>query len=336
MAKFLPNVCGIILLSPGAFGAWADGFVQGILGKASPPVTLVRLSFTEPLPDISFHVDERIVLISDYPPAGLAGLIAESMIPVVCFVDPPHAAIRFLMAWLDISFIEALRRYTAATTVFPLLAGSHALILRRSDRHSPAQMEGAILRHIGLAADTTPCSEAGAEEDFESVLAREVQPYVPPTVADADDKECRIVTDVTSAVFASLDGHFSEPIVWRREVLSWASQPGSEAPAFIDIAGANRVLYHGPYFYLPAATYRLQAHVGFSEEAIGHPFALEVHGVECIARTDFSPSFAGWCLVGFTFLHSAASDRLEVHLTSMRGALRGRVALNTVSFIPQQ
>jgi hypothetical protein len=184
------------------------------------------------------------------------------------------------------------------------------------------------------AISAAPPEAVDGNTDLESILRSEVSSFLSLEASDLSERDLDTIAAVTGGLYASLIGEGSSPIIWPREVLSWGGHPGKAPPTFIDIAGPNRVLYHGPYFYLPRGRYVMQAHVGFSVDSVDHPFAIELHGVGCIASTLFKPPGSGWYHVQIEFTHKAATERVEVHFTSMRGAIRGRVAMHNVAFIP--
>src|SRR5262245_44508947 len=119
MTKSLPTVRGIVLIPPGTLSAWGDALIQRLAQEMAGAVQIVRVPFAEPLPKIGIEDQPQSILVSDYPSADLLDMIASRTIPTVCFADPPHSAVRHIMASLNIDLSDALRRYTAAATSFP-------------------------------------------------------------------------------------------------------------------------------------------------------------------------------------------------------------------------
>jgi len=335
------SVGGLVLLPPGTLSAWGSTVIHRAVAVTRRPVKIVRLHFAEP--DLQFDAKPgvRVICLSDYPTIAVLEMLAERNIPVVCFADPPQAAIRHLMAELTIPLDDALRRYTASSTAFPLLDSANALIVRRTDNARAAEIVTSVLHHLDLVNVVSESKRSLFEQnlmygtaDLETVLCSEISPFVPIDTSNLGQVDLGTISAVTDGLYAPLVGCPKEAIIWPREVLRWGGHPEEVAPPYIDIVGPNRVLYHGPYFYLPAGRYVMKAHVGFSEDAVNHPFAIELHGASCIARADFQPRSGGWFHLGMEFLHSAPTERVEVHLTSMRGAIHGRVSLNNVALIP--
>ena len=100
-----------------------------------------------------------------------------------------------------------------------------------------------------------------------------------------------------------------------------------------DLTGGARILYYGPYLYLPAGAWKARMMVGFSAGARSMPFSVDVYaGQDPLAIATMVPESKGVYHAAFRFEHHLPDIPIEVRLRTDRGAIEGRVALGRVEF----
>jgi hypothetical protein len=336
----------IVFGTPGVLSVWGFDLVRAAAATlAHADIRIVDR--TEEVTEVQAAPDRpRIFCLSQYPSPSLAGIIGGAHLPVIAFLDEPIDAVRFLKETHGCSFVEALRAQTAAATACAVLRDNpRVLLINRSVGGLiggiTAQVLNQLRIHVSDAAmatfiDTFMDAPDAAKLPLESALARRVLGYArsAPTSTTAY-KEAAVISQVLVPMMMSAVRHNVEPICWPSAVFLSGDRPNEAAPLVADLTGAARVIYYGPYFYLPAGRWQVRITLGFSEDIFGTPLSLQVHGSELVAKTLVKPADAGLFRVSFPMVHLRPQDPLELRICSDEGAIEGRIGLSRVQLIPE-
>ena len=178
---------------------------------------------------------------------------------------------------------------------------------------------------------------AGPESErasLEASLARHVVGYEPLEAASTGltPHEAELVNRALAPIVQMSWSPDPAPIVWPTSVFFSGDQPGSPASLVADVTGAARILYYGPYFHLPRGKWGARMMIGFTEDARGMPFSIEVHAGVLLARATTQSIGKGVFHASFQFVHEAPQNPVEIQVRSDQGAIGGKVALGRVEF----
>jgi hypothetical protein len=112
---------------------------------------------------------------------------------------------------------------------------------------------------------------------------------------------------------------------WPRELFFDGGNPGSSPPLMIDLTGPARCLLFGPYLCLPRGLWVVNFIVGFSDDALGMPFRIEVCGGSAILGAAIIKPIASGIFTAAISFSVSLNEPIEIRLFSMEGAIEGRV-----------
>lgn len=126
------------------------------------------------------------------------------------------------------------------------------------------------------------------------------------------------------------------PIVWPRACFFDGDRPGEPALPWVEVAGAARILYYGPYLHLPAGPWKLAATLCFSDDLQDNVFSIElVVGDTPIARGRVKPRQSGTFQAAFDVDIPRSDAPAEVRISIDQGSIFGRMALIDITFKPR-
>jgi hypothetical protein len=115
-------------------------------------------------------------------------------------------------------------------------------------------------------------------------------------------------------------------ITWARDLFLVEHHQPAIHP--IDISGKIRYLIYGPYIALPPGNWVAEMVLGFSEDAIGMSFMVEVWAGSKLSTVSVHPSGPGLAQINISFALEESNDNLvEIRVMNERAAIYGRVAL---------
>lgn len=331
----------VALGPPGALAAWGFGLLRTAAGLADPAIA-ARLIDRKDVVAVPEAAAGRQLWLSQFPSRSLAALIETGAVPVMAFLEDPLDGLSYLKRMSRCTTIEALRAQSAAATVNPILLGKdQVLIVRRGSAGPVRDLIAAMLDHLGIRLDAPKLASlhssfAGRHDaNLEDALTTHVKGYAPPgrhgDVLSADDAQ--VVAQVLQplALLALQDN--GAPIVWPRAVFLFGDRPNEPAPPATEVTGAARIIFYGPYLYLPAGSYQVRLVIGFSKEAQNTGFSVEVHNSAVVAKARMRPNAEGVYAAAFRMVHERFDEPLEVRIANEQGALFGKVALGWAEFM---
>ena len=332
----------IALGHPGVLCAWVFDMLRDVCAMAPERATIRAMDRED---TIDTNPDRgAVVYLTQFPGSAFRAEWAKGDTPILLCLDDPVDSVRFLKQIGQGSTLDALRMETAAAAAFPALR-SHPLlmILHRFTEAPAAAIVDAILDHLKLplpmeqreALHRKYIGPAEGDASLEAALRFSVPDHAPlgepQTLLDA--KEIAIVGDVLSPLLPMSFRDSPGPVVWPIEAFFSGDRPNSPAALVTDLTGAARILYYGPYFYLPAGVWKVRMMVGFSAGARSMPFSVEVYaGEQPLAVATLVPEDKGVYQATFNFRHDLVETPVEVRFRTDRGAIEGRVALGRVEF----
>ncbi|HEY1941197.1 MAG TPA: hypothetical protein VGH40_03655 [Roseiarcus sp.] len=333
-----------LVAPPGVLGTWAFDLLREACSLVGDQITarlVDRLDEVEGLGEASGR--PRMLCLSQFTSASLRTAMAAGAIPIVVFLDDPIDSVRYLKFASGCSTLEALRIQTAAAVSSAFLCGNPTALA--IDRATSGRARDTVLRILDhLELDLLPSAFeillgkfAGPESEqasLEARLARHVAGYAPLEAASTElaPREAEIVNRALAPIVQMSRSPDPAPIVWPTSVFFSGDQPGSPAALVADVTGGARILYYGPYFHLPRGNWGARLMIGFTEDARGIPFSIEVHAGLLLARATMQSIGKGVFHASFQFAHEAPQNPVEIQVRSDQGAIGGKVALGRVEF----
>ena len=284
-----------------------------------------------------------LVYLSHFPSPSLLAECGAGNAPILLCLDDPVDSVRYLQHGSNVSLVEALRLQTAAAASYAELRGNpRLLILHRLVDAPTGDLLDSILDHFGLELPRerhqrlrlTRLGPNGRDSDLESSLQSCIGGYEPLDEAQAQfaPKEIAMIGGALSPLIQMSFSENAGPIVWPTEAFLSGDRPDTPASLVAELTGGARILYYGPYFYLPAGSWSARMMVGFSAGARRTPFSVEVVAGQLLARASMIPESKGIFHASFGFTHDDASQPVEIRVRTDRGAIEGRLAFGNVEF----
>jgi hypothetical protein len=339
----------VILFSiafPGRFSDWCGQILKRLAEEAGGHVVYERWP----------PLDQLL----DYRPVGSAleqiarVLIGNDADHVVCSVCEPDDHLRIALERPEMRFLLALNDPLEAAVALLAETGQDPKRIIRAVANSCAHFDRC--RHLPGALTLDLMAET----------------FDPATLLDAVAAHFRISTtpDAVAAIlwdleFRDLSAHratndgseLSQPIskmidgallpyreyfaggrlpefVWTRDLFLF---PGHDNPAEpLDVSGGSRVLVFGPFIHLLSGAWSARMLLGFSEEAIGHSFTVDVfHFDRQLAVVTFQPAAAGLYTAELNFsVTGIRGHGVELRLMVASDNAKGSVAFGHVTLNP--
>jgi len=281
--------------------------------------------------------DKRPIILSSYPSAALLANIARGRVRVLFLLEPPHRTLRFMQAHLGVPAIEAIRSQTASAVANLAVAASpSAKILRRDSERSVRDVVRLICDHFRLNVSHAAFEEIVASSAGPAGPGAQLDDVLPQDGATSDDTLDTACQLIVEPALRFAEGETLRPIVWPTEVFTFHDQPEAPPPPIPSIAGPSRNLYYGPYFYLPPATYRVEANLVFSRDFPDVPFVIEVHTEAWLAKARISERLAGRYRGYFHLHHTDPTAAIEIRLRNESPVANGHLSLVELLFFVQR
>jgi hypothetical protein len=334
----------IVITPPGIFGQWAFQLMSDAAVASDPPLQVQVLDRHD---IVNLESAAQTVFLVRFPSDSVKRIVDAGLLPVVAFLDFAKDAIAFHTRTANCSFVDALRAATSAASINPNLRGGlSTLVLRRDQFTNATDLVERVLDHLAIkipAAALASLKSRYAERDFapmsvEESLAQNVQGYFSKDLG-TDDLAAEQLTFIEQALEPLLEMSISadmQPIVWPAGLFLSGDRPNERAPVVADMVGGARIIYYGPYLCLPAGAYEVEITVGFSSDAVGYPFTVEVYGSALLARARFQAKETGLFTGVFYFVHTQIGDQLELRFRNDQGAIEGKFGLAWVKLILQK
>lgn len=334
-------VLGTVVIGPhGVLTTWVFDVVRRLC--AHDPARTVRL--IDRGDSIEGLAVPKPIYLTHYPSPSLLAAIESGDANVLCVLDDPVDVAAYLQSALGLPLLEAVRAQTATAVANLIISrADDVLLLNRATEQTVRSVVTRIASHLSLfhgredSMDVIEpvCDGHGAAFGLEGVLAASDDHYVPPlrlTAGAAPDDLMTIATSVLDPLVAMARGDTLRPVAWPTPVFKFGDRPDDAPPRVAEVSGPARVLYYGPYFYLPPARYRVEAILAFSDEIQDVPFVLEVHGATWMAKARIERRKPGGYRGYFILDHQDPMATIEIRLRNETDVPQGRLALIELLF----
>jgi hypothetical protein len=323
---------------PGHLADWCDALIAKLIERSSRSVEIVALrTFDEVAAAAIRSSGAHIIGSCRQPVLRLQTEIAGASRPFVVAVGDPRAGLRDLTQRLGYDLPGATREVASScAAVLSLTAAPNALVLSETSVRDPVAAAAAIAGHFTLPL---------AEEEVAATVAALAQAGLTPDGGSdsswwdqLDTRDQALVNGALTAYAGYTVGSKLEPIVWQPELFfaggSQPDQPPLPVNGPIDITGRARFLVFGPYINLPPGSWSANVVLGFSAEAAGMTFVIEVYAGMVLANTRVTPSAEQIIEANLHFtIDASASSAVEIRIFTERAAFEGRLALGYVELI---
>ena len=334
-----PATDAIALGPPSVLATWVFDLLRSAsaLAPEPPEVRVIdREHAVEPEGD-----RPRCLYLCHFPSPSLRAEWGRNAAPILLCLDDPVDSVRFVQQASGGGVFEALRAQTVAAASYAELRGHpRVLILHRLAEASAAVIVDTLVDHFGLGLDAAQLAvlrlkhlpEGQPDAALEAALQARVAGYAPLGQSELEAKEVATIGGVLSPLLQLSFRDVPGPIVWPVEAFFSGDKPNTPAPPVAELTGGARILYYGPYFYLPPGAWKIRLMVGFSVDARSLPFSVEVCAGEHVLAIATMKGEHGVYHATFGFVHDDPLQAVEVRVRTDRGAIEGRLALGNVEF----
>jgi hypothetical protein len=325
---------------PGRFSHWCDSIIAGLAGS---DVVLER--YPEPSDMIGYAplgspLDEaaltlirtdltHLVMGVRQPDERLRAALAETNAPFIVTLDHPRRAAAELLADTKAeprAVTRAIANSCGSVVRFPQLPG--ALLLHADQvRDDKPGAVAAIARHLGFAVDNAAIENLPLSGGWEGGLTIEGEAAIPPSAEK-----------MMGGAFAGYDECFAGrglgQLVWNRDLFI-VNDPDKGPMEVLDVSGGARILIYGPYIRLAPGPWVAQVYLGFSGDAAGQTFLIDVFAAGQLAATSLRPTRGGALTAELHFFLTEWIDQgVEIRVTVPHDDAKGRLAFGHVVLTP--
>jgi hypothetical protein len=322
---------------PGRFAEWCAEVTTRLAAHSLGPVELVALNTLEEVAGAAIRTSaSHLVASCRQPVLRLQTEIRRANRPFLIALGDPCAALRHLMLHRGHDLPAAIRAVASScATMLTLATAPGGLALSDRDADEPAGVARAIADHLGFAMDDDEIAaiasaalsgDEPAEDHAEAAWWNEL-----------GERERLLIDGAVQPYVRYFQCGDLDGLTWEPELFFI---PGSPTPApanrVIDITGRARFLIYGPYISLPPGAWSARVVLGFSAEAAGGSFVIEVTASAQLGCTRVEPTGEQMLDVDLQFtIDNSVDQPIEIRITNERAAFDGRLALGYVTITPR-
>jgi hypothetical protein len=326
---------------PSRFAEWCDALTARLAEFSFGTVECTALNTLEELAIAVLKSGaSHLIACSRQPVVRLQAEIVQGKRPFLIAVGDPRAALRNLSERAGYEVAGATRAVASSCAALQTLTRAPgALVVSSSDVADLIGLAAAIADHFKLpmsrseiGAIVRELSEAGVTPDYDENDA---------WWNGLGEREQAIVNGALLPFVSHLvpDGEL-EPLIWEPELFYLFEDPpaASLIPANrpLDINGRARVLVYGPFINLPPGSWSANVILGFSAEAAGTSFIVEVFAGRQLSQTRVEPSAEQVVEANLHFVIDNSVDQpVQIRVFNERAVFDGRLALGYVTVAPQ-
>jgi hypothetical protein len=335
---------------PGSFADWCDAVLLRLAQRMNGTVREIVYPSMDELLDyrpVTSMVDavaltlvgtsaSHLVVGARQPDVHLRTALEETKVPFVLALDDPRATVHDLAAKSDI----APRRVTRAVAnccpfLMSYVSMEGALALHAND--AAADQRGAALaiaRHFDIQVNEAEVVEIVRDLALAGIVPRRSENALIHcwSLSEAEQK----MVDGALAAYAQ---YFAErsmgPIVWTRDLFILGEDGTRQPTSALDVSGESRILIYGPYVHLPPGRWSAQVVLGFSKEAAGNTFFIDVFTGAQLGVARVQPASAGIFDIEVAFsVERPHGIGIEVRVVIGEMAKAGQLAFGHVVLTP--
>jgi hypothetical protein len=326
---------------PGRFAEWCDAVIFRLAQRALGSVELVSLNTLDELASTMIRTGaSHFVVCSRQPGGGVQTALAQAGRRFIAVLGEPRAALRDLATRPGFDLVAATRAVASScASLLSCTAISEVLVLSSVKYgHDLVSIASMIARHLELDVSV---------DEVEAILAALRDDGVLPLPADDDAWWNSLEEPQQALVNGALGGYLDYfagaglgKITWERDLFFISEEPASHEPVPasrpVDITGRIRFLVYGPFINLPPGSWSASVILGFSPEAAGMTYIIEVFAGIQLTHVRIEPGDERIFEVNLHFSLDAAVDHpVQIRIHNERPAFDGRLALGYVTLTPQ-
>ena len=312
---------------PGRFGDWCGAAIWRLAQTVLGPVVSIGANTAEELASELIRTEgQHFYVGARQPGRWLREKLTGTNKNFVVAVDDPCRAAGDLMIRHHLEPAEASRRVAcscAAMSRYIAMPGA-LIVSSQRDWPNPAATVAALAHHLGLPVDTADIEKIAA--DLETGGPRPDDEPGVASPAQLSEHSLSVINGALAPYVEFFMGGTLGRITWARDLfLEEHHQPAIHP---IDISGKIRHLIYGPYIALPPGNWVAEMVLGFSEDAIGMSFQVDVWAGSQLSMASINPSGPGLARVRLSFALEESNDNLvEIRVMNERAAIYGRLGL---------
>lgn len=325
---------------PGRFAEWCDAVISRLAQRAVGPVEVVSLNTLEALALAMIRTGApHFVVCSRQPGGGVQTALAQAGRRFVAVLDEPRAALRDLATRPGFDLVAATRAVASScASILSYAALPEALVLGGARYgHDQVLTATMIARHLEL--------DVGASE-IETIVSELRDEGIVPLPPDNDfwwdsleESQHALVNGALGAYVDHFGGGGLGKITWERELFFISEEPATQpVPATrpVDITGRIRFLVYGPFINLPPGSWSASVVLGFSPEAAGMTYIVEVFAGSQLTHVRVEPGNERIFEANLHFsVDSAVDHPVQIRIHNERPAFDGRLAVGYATMTPQ-
>jgi hypothetical protein len=326
---------------PGRLAEWCDAIIFRLARRSLGSVELVSLNTLEELASAMIKTGaSHFVVCSRQPGGGVQTALAQAARRFIAVLDEPRAALRDLATQPGFDLVTTTRAVASScASILSCAAMPEALVLSGVKHgHDLVSTATKIARHLEL--------DVGEDEIQTIVAALRDEGIVPqPVENDAwwdslEETQQALVNGALGGYVDYFAGGGLGKITWERELFFISEEPATHEPLPasrpVDITGRIRFLVYGPFINLPPGSWSASVILGFSPEAAGMSYIIEVFAGVQLTHTRIEPGDERIFEANLHFsLDSAVDQPVQIRIHNQRPAFDGRLALGYVTMTPQ-
>jgi hypothetical protein len=321
---------------PSRFAEWCDNVTSRLVKHALGPSEVLSLDTLEELALGAIRTGApHFVICSRQPTGGLGTALAQTNRPFIAVLDEPRAAIYNLVARGGCDVVTATRMVASSCASLLGYASMPAGLVLSASAHSrePVSTAMAISRHFELEIGEFDISNIVDELQHEGISPGEND------VTWLDESEEALVNGALGAYTQYFGGDELGKITWERQLFYIYDEPPAPQPIPatrpVDITGRIRFLVYGPFIRLPPGSWTASVILGFSPEAAGMGYSVEVFAGTRLAHARLEPGSESVVEVVLHFSIDESVDQpVQIRIHNERAAFDGRLALGCVTMTP--
>jgi hypothetical protein len=326
---------------PSRFAEWCDALITRLAESNFGFVERAALNTLEELAVAVLRTRaSHLVACSRQPVVRLQTEIIQGKRPFLIAVGDPRAALRDLSERAGYDAVGATRAVASSCAAMQTLTRAPgALVVSSSDAADAIGLAAAIAEHFELP---------GSKSEIATIVSELREAGVMPDHGEDNawwnglgDREQAIVNGALLPYVSHLVPDAGlEPLVWEPELFYLFEEPATASliPATrpVDITGRARVLVYGPFINLPPGSWSATVVLGFSAEAAGMSFMVEVFAGRQLSHTRVEPGAEEIMESNLHFVIDNSIDQpVQIRIFNERAAFDGRLALGYVAMVPQ-
>jgi hypothetical protein len=325
---------------PSRFAEWCDAVIARLVECALGSADMINSNTLEELALAAIKTGAPHFVVCSRQPAGrVATALAQANRRFVAVLDEPLAAVQDLVTRPGYDLVGATRAVASScASLFGYVGMPGALVLNTArDGRDLVSTATAIACHLEL--DLCEADIANIVEGLKGGGITSMRGDDGTWWDCLGDSEKALVNGALGAYVDHFEGSDFAKIVWERELFFISDEPAPQpVPATrpVDLTGRVRFLVYGPFIHLPPGSWSAGVVLGFSPEAAGMAYVVEVFAGTRLADVRVDPGNERVIEVNLHFSIDGSIDQpVQIRIHNERAAFDGRLALGYVTMTPQ-